>query len=73
MADTHLVGRPGPGHDVIVPQFLVDQLGGGEALGEMYDNYRSLLEARPSARRVHVIRGDVDATLRAVEAVIVAP
>ncbi|MEP7112927.1 MAG: hypothetical protein ABI862_06655 [Ilumatobacteraceae bacterium] len=44
--------------------------GGIEALGEMHDTFMKLLETRPNARRIDVVRGDVESTLALVESVI---
>jgi predicted kinase len=40
----------------------VEQHGGVGILGEQYDRFVRLLDARPHTRRVDVARGDVDAT-----------
>jgi len=49
---------------------LVEQSGGTSAVDEMFDRYEALLDQRPGARRVEVERGDIDATVRAVEVVL---
>jgi len=48
-------------------QALVERSGGLAALGEMHDRYMALLDARPGARRIDVLRGDVEGTLRLIE------
>ena len=53
-------------------QALVERSGGTDALGEMYERFMELLDGRPGAWRVEVVRGDVEGTLRAVEAAIEA-
>lgn len=54
-------------------QRLVDQSGGREQIGELHDRLIEFLDIRPDARRVEIIRGDIEATLRLVEAAIVRP
>jgi predicted kinase len=49
---------------------LLERTGGIDALGEMHDTFTKLLETRPDARRIHVVRGDVESTLALVESVI---
>jgi predicted kinase len=49
---------------------LVEQSGGTRALGEMYDALMKFLNTRTKLRRVDVIRGDVESTLRLVETAI---
>lgn len=49
---------------------LMERSGGIEALGEMHDTFTKLLETRPNARRIDVVRGDVESTLALVESVI---
>ena len=49
---------------------LMERSGGIEALGEMHDTFTKLLESRPNARRIDVVRGDVESTLALVESVI---
>jgi predicted kinase len=49
---------------------LQERSGGIEALGEMHDTFTKLLETRPNAHRVDVVRGDVESTLALVESVI---
>jgi hypothetical protein len=39
-------------------------------LGESHDRFVQFLEIRPTARRITVIRGDIEATLRPVEVAI---
>lgn len=53
-------------------QALVEQSGGLVALGEMHDRYMLLLETRVSAHRIEVRRGDVDGTLREIDATLAA-
>jgi predicted kinase len=53
-------------------QQLVENSGGDAGLGEMYDRLMDFLDARPKIRRVEVIRGDIQSTLRLVEAAIAA-
>ncbi len=53
-------------------QQLVENSGGDVGLGEMYDRLMDFLDARPNVRRVEVIRGDIDSTLRLVEDAIAA-
>jgi predicted kinase len=48
----------------------LERSGGSDALGEMHDRYMQLLDARPNAHRIDVIRGDVEATHRLLESVI---
>jgi predicted kinase len=48
----------------------VERAGGRVALATMYDDYMTLLRSRPSAVRVEVTIGDIDATVSAVEAAI---
>ena len=38
----------------------------------MYDRLMDFLDTRPNARRIEVIRGDIESTLRLVEAAIAA-
>jgi predicted kinase len=49
---------------------LVEHSGGEDALGESYDRFVRFLDTRPNARRITVIRGDIEATLRLVEAAV---
>ena len=49
-------------------QQLVERSGGSDALGESHDRFMRFLETRPTARRINVVRGDVESTLRLVEA-----
>ena len=49
---------------------LQERSGGLEALGEMHDTFMQLLETRPNACRVDVVRGDVESTLALVESAI---
>jgi hypothetical protein len=49
---------------------LMERSGGIDALGEMHDTFTKMLETRPNARRVDVVRGDVESTLALVESVI---
>jgi len=49
---------------------LVEQSGGTSAVDEMFDRYEALLDQRSSAIRIEVERGDIDATVRAVEGVL---
>jgi hypothetical protein len=53
-------------------QHLVEQSGGSEAVGESHDRFMQFLETRPTARRITVVHGDVESTLRLVEATIEA-
>jgi len=46
---------------------LVEQSGGTSTVDEMFDRYEALLDQRAGAKRVEVERGDIDATVRAVE------
>ena len=48
----------------------LERLGGMSILGEMHDEFMQLLDTRPSAHRIDVVRGDVEATLRLLESVI---
>jgi predicted kinase len=50
---------------------LVDRMEEDDPLGAMYDRYVALLDTRPDAIRIEVVRGDVDATLAAVESALV--
>jgi predicted kinase len=49
---------------------LVERSGGEDALGESYDRFVRFLETRPNARQVTVVRGDVETTLRLLEAAV---
>lgn len=49
---------------------LVEHSGGLDALGESHDRFVRFLETRPNARRITVIRGDIESILRFVEAAI---
>ncbi|MBI4935654.1 MAG: AAA family ATPase [Actinobacteria bacterium] len=49
---------------------LVERSGGSDALGESHDRFGEFLDTRPNARRITVIRGDLEATLRLVETAI---
>ncbi len=49
---------------------LMERSGGIEALGEMHDTFTKMLETRSNARRIDVVRGDVESTLALVESVI---
>ena len=49
---------------------LLERSGGLDALGEMHDTFTKLLETRPNAHRIDVVRGDVESTLALVESVI---
>lgn len=51
----------------------VQQAGGVAALDEMYDALIALWDRRPLVRRVHVVVGDVAATVARVEAAIAMP
>jgi predicted kinase len=51
-------------------QQLVEQSGGREGLGVMHDTLMDFLDSRPMVRRVDIIRGDIDSTLRLVETAI---
>ena len=51
---------------------MVEEAGGAPALGDMYDRYVALIESRPAVRRIDVAHGDVDATLRSIEAALAA-
>jgi predicted kinase len=53
-------------------QQLVEISGGDAGLGEMHDRLMDFLDSRPNVRRVDVIRGDIESTLRLVEAAIAA-
>ena len=53
-------------------QQLVEKSSGDAGLGEMYDRLIDFLDTRPNVRRVEVIRGDIESTLRLVEASIAA-
>ncbi|MGH1490488.1 MAG: AAA family ATPase [Acidimicrobiales bacterium] len=47
-------------------QALLDRSDAVDPLGDMYDNFRSFMSTRPKVPRVDVIRGDVEATVRAL-------
>lgn len=49
---------------------LMERTGGVDALGEMHDTFTKLLETRPKAGRIDVVRGDVESTFALVESVI---
>lgn len=49
---------------------MVEILGGGTALEAMHDDFIQLLNTRPNAQRIRVRRGEVHATVDAVEAAI---
>jgi predicted kinase len=49
---------------------LVDRSNSPDPVGEMYDRYAELLESRPNVQRIGVRRGDVEATLEAIEALL---
>lgn len=51
-------------------QRLVEQSGGPQQVGEMHDRLVEFLATRPNARRVEIVRGDIETTLRRVEAAI---
>jgi hypothetical protein len=51
-------------------QRLVERSGGIDALGESYDRFERFLETRPGVRRITVIRGDVESTLRLLEGAV---
>lgn len=46
---------------------LVERSPADDAIGEMFDRYVALIEQRPRARRIEVVRGDIDETARRVE------
>jgi len=48
----------------------MERTGGVDALGEMHDTFTKLLETRPKAGRIDVVRGDVESTFALVESVI---
>lgn len=48
----------------------VEQLGGVEVLGEQYDRFIRLLDARPHTHRIDVVRDDVDSTFGRFAAVV---
>jgi predicted kinase len=48
----------------------LERLGGMSILGAMHDEFMQLLDTRPSAHRIDVVRGDIEATLRLLESVI---
>ena len=54
-------------HDAAV---LVDRSGATDPVGDLYDRYAELLESRPHVHRVPVRRGDIDATVAAIEALL---
>jgi len=51
---------------------LVERSGGTDPVGALHDQLIEFLVTRPMVRRVDVIRGDVEASLRLVEAAIAA-
>jgi len=51
-------------------QQLVERSGGTDGLSAVHDQLMEFLDTRPNVRRVGVIRGDIDSTLRLVEAAI---
>ncbi len=51
-------------------QQLVERSGPGDGLAEMHDRLMVFLESRPKVRRVAIVRGDIESTLRRVEAAI---
>ncbi len=51
-------------------ELLVDRSSDPDALGGMYDRLAGLLDQRPHAHRIPLVRGDVDASVALVEAAI---
>jgi predicted kinase len=51
-------------------ELLVDRLGGGAALDQMFDDFVQLVESRPGTRTVPARRDDVERTLRELERVL---
>lgn len=51
---------------------LVERSHADDAVGEMFDRYMALIEQRPMARRIEVLRGDIDDTVRRVERELIA-
>jgi predicted kinase len=51
-------------------QQLIEQSGGTDGLRAIHDLLVEFLDTRPNVRRVEVIRGDIESTLRLVEAAI---
>jgi len=49
---------------------MIERLGGSSALGAMFDEYASLVNQRPSVRRVDVVLGDIAETMRRLERVV---
>lgn len=49
---------------------LVDRSVEDDPVGEMYDRYVELLDRRPHAHRIAVVRGDIDGAVAAVESVL---
>jgi predicted kinase len=49
---------------------LVERSPDDDPLGEMFDRFEALLDQRPNARRVEVVRGEIDDTVRRVEQLI---
>ena len=49
---------------------LVDRSDGTDPVGELYDRYAELLESRSHVHRVPVRRGDIDATVAVIEALL---
>lgn len=49
---------------------LVDRSNGDDPVGDMYDRYVELLDRRPHAHRVAVVREDVDGAVAAVESIL---
>ncbi len=49
---------------------LVERSGPGDGLAEMHDRLMDFLDSRPNVRRVEIVRGDIESTLRLVEAAI---
>ena len=49
---------------------LVDRSAADDPVGEMYDRYVELLDRRPRAHRIAVVRGDIDGAVAAVESVL---
>ena len=49
---------------------LVERSEGNDTIGEMYDRYCELLDRRPQAHRIAVVRGDVDGAVAAAESIL---
>lgn len=49
---------------------LVDRSVADDPVGEMYDRYVELLDRRPDAHRIAIVRGDIDAAVAAAESIL---